>query len=639
MKFYFPFTKYSLVVLTFVIFFISCSKDKEEAIPEKITKIEFIEKEIQLFIGKSDTLNVVHNPQKLPKPKYKWSSSNSEVVSVNELGVIKALKEGKSEITATISGENMNARVLVNVLPIIPEKLKLELVNSTLFVGDSVNVKYSIDPPNTTNAGQYGIDWSSSDNSVFTVMEGKVKGLKAGKAKLTATIKGTNVFSEIEIIVKPILPSAIELNITSGQVELGQTIKLIAKIKPDNTTDKDLVWESSDSNIASVVDGEVIGKKEGEVVITVKTKEGSISGTAKIKVFTVKATKITLNQTQVEIMPGQSFVLTAEVSPHNAHNKDLVWSSSNSLIATVDQYGNVIGKKEGEVVITVKTKEGSISATAKIKVFTVKATKITLNETHVELMAGQSFGLTAEVSPQNTHNKGIVWSSSNSSIATVDQYGNVIAKTEGTVQITAKSSENPNISASCSIKVIPARAVSISLSEHLRSLDIGGTFTIFATVFPNNVKNKGIIWSSSNPKIASVDQNGVVKAISSGTVEIIATSQDNPSVINSCTVMVKELDSGVKVGKTSSSITNINGYYTASITHFIANYGSKKITVLKMEVVDGDGIVRSVNNEQIELYSNQQVTYTSRFSSIYRPQFHYYFEIDGKQFKRVLTLD
>ena len=639
MKFYFPFSKYSLVVLTFVIFFISCSKDKEEAIPEKITKIEFIEKEIQLFIGKSDTLNVVHNPQKLPKPKYKWSSSNSEVVSVNELGVIKALKEGKSEITATISGENMNARVLVNVLPIIPEKLKLELVNSTLFVGDSVNVKYSIDPPNTTNAGQYGIDWSSSDNSVFTVMEGKVKGLKAGKAKLTATIKGTNVFSEIEIIVKPVLPSAIELNITSGQVELGQTIKLIAKIKPDNTTDKDLVWESSDSNIASVVDGEVIGKKEGEVVITVKTKEGSISGTAKIKVFTVKATKITLNQTQVEIMPGQSFVLTAEVSPQNAHNKDLVWSSSNSLIATVDQYGNVIGKKEGEVVITVKTKEGSISATAKIKVFTVKATKITLNETHVELMAGQSFGLTAEVSPQNTHNKGIVWSSSNSSIATVDQYGNVIAKTEGTVQITAKSSENPNISASCSIKVIPARAVSISLSEHLRSLEIGGTFTIFATVFPNNVKNKGIIWSSSNPKIASVDQNGVVKAISSGTVEIIATSQDNPSVINSCTVMVKELDSGVKVGKTSSSITNINGYYTASITHFIANYGSKKITVLKMEVVDGDGIVRSVNNEQIELYSNQQVTYTSRFSSIYRPQFHYYFEIDGKQFKRVLTLD
>ncbi|WP_409149219.1 Ig-like domain-containing protein [Sphingobacterium sp. BS-2] len=639
MKFYFPFSKYSLVVLTFVIFFISCSKDKEEAIPEKITKIEFIEKEIQLFIGKSDTLNVVHNPQKLPKPKYKWSSSNTEVVSVNELGVIKALKEGKSEITATISGENMNARVLVNVLPIIPEKLKLELVNSTLFVGDSVNVKYSIDPPNTTNAGQYGIDWSSSDNSVFTVMEGKVKGLKAGKAKLTATIKGTNVFSEIEIIVKPVLPSAIELNITSGQVELGQAIKLIAKIKPDNTTDKDLVWESSDSNIASVVDGEVIGKKEGEVVITVKTKEGSISGTAKIKVFTVKATKITLNQTQVEIMPGQSFVLTAEVSPQNTHNKDLVWSSSNSLIATVDQYGNVIGKKEGEVVITVKTKEGSISATAKIKVFTVKATKITLNETHVELMAGQSFGLTAEVSPQNTHNKGIVWSSSNSSIATVDQYGNVIAKTEGTVQITAKSSENPNISASCSIKVIPARAVSISLSEHLRSLEIGGTFTIFATVFPNNVKNKGIIWSSSNPKIASVDQNGVVKAISSGTVEIIATSQDNPSVINSCTVMVKELDSGVKVGKTSSSITNINGYYTASITHFIANYGSKKITVLKMEVVDGDGIVRSVNNEQIELYSNQQVTYTSRFSSIYRPQFHYYFEIDGKQFKRVLTLD
>lgn len=554
MKFYSLFTKYSLVVLTFVIFFTSCSKDKEEAIPEKITKIEFIEKEIQLLIGKSDTLNVIHNPNKLPKPKYNWSSSNTDVVTVNELGVIKALKEGKSEITATISGENMNARILVNVLPVMPEKLKLELVNPNIFVGDSVVVKYSIDPPNTTNVSEFVIDWSSSDNSVFTVKDGKVKGLKAGKAKLTAAIKGTNVFSEMEIIVKPVLPSAIELNITSGQVELGQSIKLIAKIKPENTTNKDLIWESSDNNIASVLDGEVKGKKEGDVVITVKSKEGSISATAKIKVFTVKATKITLSDTQVEIM------------------------------------------------------------------------------------VGQSFSLTATVSPENTYNKGIVWSTSNSSIATVDQQGNVIAKTEGTVQITAKSSENPNISSTCSFKVIPARVVSINLSENYRSLDIGDTFPIYATVFPDNVKNKGIIWSSSNPKIATVDQNGLVKAISSGTVDIIATSKDNPSVISSCTVVVKDLDSGVKVGRTSSSITNLNGYYTASITHYIANQGIKKITVLKMEIVDGDGIVRSVNNEQFEVYSYQQITYNSRFSGIYKPQFHYYFEIDGKLFKRVLTL-
>src|SRR5690606_2699548 len=126
---------------------------------------------------------------------------------------------------------------------------------------------------------------------------------------------------------------------------------------------------------------------------------------------------------------------------------------------------------------------------------------------------------------------------------------------------------------------------------------IGDTFPIYATVFPDNVKNKGIIWSTTDPKIATVDQNGLVKAISSGTVDIIATSKDNPSVISSCTVVVKDLDSGVKVGRTSSSITNLNGYYTASISHFIANHGIKKITVLKMEIVDGDGIVRSVNNE------------------------------------------
>lgn len=555
MKSNFLFAKYSLVLMAFVFIFISCSKDKEEVAPEKITKIEFIENEVQLLIGKSDTLHLAHYSQKLPKPKYKLTSSNPDVVSVNDLGIIKALKEGKSEITATIAEENLKARVIVNVLPIVPEKLKLELPNTNVFVGDSVIVKYSIDPPNTTNITSYSIDWTSSDPTIFTVKDAKIKGLKAGKAKLTANIRGTNVSSEIEINVKDVLAKTIELNSATGEVKVGEIFKLIATVKPENTTNKVLVWESSNKTIATVVDGEVKGLKEGEVVITVKTKDGSISASAKIKVVTIKVSKITLNETQGTMEVGQSFSLIANVGPADAHNKAVIWSSNNTTIATVDQNGNVFSKKEGTVVITVK------------------------------------------------------------------------------------SAENPSILATCTLKITPARVVLISLSESYKELNLGDKFTLYASVDPSNAQNKTIIWSSSNPQIATVDQNGIITAKSPGRVDIIATSQDNPIINNNCTIVVKGLDSDVKVGRSSSSITNINGFYTAVITHYISNLGDKKVTIKKMEVVDGFGQVKSANTEQFDLFKNDQINYTSRFSNVYKPQFHYYFEIDGKQFKRVLTLD
>ncbi|GGE33434.1 MULTISPECIES: Ig-like domain-containing protein [Sphingobacterium] len=555
MKSNFLFAKYSLVLMAFVFIFISCSKDKEEAVPEKITKIEFIENEVQLLIGKSDTLHLAHYSQKLPKPKYKLTSSNPDVVSVNDLGIIKALKEGKSEITATLAEENLKARVIVNVLPIVPEKLKLELPNTNVFVGDSVIVKYSIDPPNTTNITSYSIDWTSSDPTIFTVKDAKIKGLKAGKAKLTANIRGTNVSSEIEINVKDVLAKTIELNSATGEVKVGEIFKLIATVKPENTTNKELVWESSNKTIATVVDGEVKGLKEGEVVITVKPKDGSVSATAKIKVVTIKVSKITLNETQGTMEVGQSFSLIANVGPADAHNKAVIWTSNNTTIATVDQNGNVFSKKEGTVVITVK------------------------------------------------------------------------------------SAENPSILATCTFKITPARVVLISLSESYKELNLGDKFTLYASVDPSNAQNKTIIWSSSNPQIATVDQNGIITAKSPGRVDIVATSQDNPIINNNCTIVVKGLDSDVKVGRSSSSITNINGFYTAVITHYISNLGDKKVTIKKMEVVDGFGQVKSANTEQFELFKNDQINYTSRFSNVYKPQFHYYFEIDGKQFKRVLTLD
>ena len=157
---------------------------------------------------------------------------------------------------------------------------------------------------------------------------------------------------------------------------------------------------------------------------------------------------ITLNKISIELEIGESEILKTIGS----ENEEITWSSSNEKVATVDNQGKVIAKGEGEAIITAKTKNGKeAKCTVKVKASEILATNIKLNKTTMQLEIGKSEKLIATIEPSNTTNKVITWTSSNSSVATVNNDGTVTIIAEGETTITAKTSNGKT--ASCTVTV------------------------------------------------------------------------------------------------------------------------------------------------------------------------------------------
>ena len=196
---------------------------------------------------------------------------------------------------------------------------------------------------------------------------------------------------------------------------------------------------------------------------------GSSTGTTALKGQTVKVKKLTLNYKQITLQAGKTRTLKLKISPSNATNKKVRWTSSNKKIATVTQKGKIKALKTGRANITVTARDGSkkkaickvIVKKASSTKFSsgssssgkVKITDVSLNYKQISLAAGASRTISATVSPANASNKKLTWSSSNKSIATVSGSGQVTGKKAGTVTITAKAKDGSNKSGSCTVIV------------------------------------------------------------------------------------------------------------------------------------------------------------------------------------------
>ena len=174
--------------------------------------------------------------------------------------------------------------------------------------------------------------------------------------------------------------SGITLNKTALNLTIGASESLVATISPSNATNKDVEWTSSNTNVATVdTTGKVTGVSAGSATITVKTKDGSKVATCNVTVKNpvISVTGVTLNKTALNLVTGASESLVATISPSNATNKDVEWTSSNTNVATVDTTGKVTGVSSGSATITVKTKDGAKVATCNV---TVKNPVISANE-------------------------------------------------------------------------------------------------------------------------------------------------------------------------------------------------------------------------------------------------------------------
>ena len=256
----------------------------------------------------------------------------------------------------------------------------------------------------------------------------------------------------IKYVTQDIHATSVSLDITEKTAERYDDFQLTATIAPLNFTDA-VVWTSSNEEVATVSDTgyvEICGV--GTAVITVTA--GNVKATCKITVPQL-IDWIEFDEDEIELKAGQTYQLKPYISPLDATNKKLKYTSSDTKVAEVSASGLVTAKSEGEAKIRAAATDGSdeyavcyVTVTGKAKV-----TGITLDRTSAEVKRGEKLTLNVTVSPSYASNKKVVWKSANTKIATVDANGSVTAKAPGRTKITVTSSENSSYQASCTVTV------------------------------------------------------------------------------------------------------------------------------------------------------------------------------------------
>ena len=339
----------------------------------------------------------------------------------------------------------------------------------------------------------------------------------------------------------PIYVTGITLNKNTLSLLIGSTETLSATIAPDNADDKSVSWSSSNSSIASVdANGKVTAKAVGTATITVTTTDGGKTASCSVSVSPIAVTGITLNKTTLSLTKGSNETLTATVSPSNATNPAVTWTSSNTSVATVSN-GTVTAVGKGTATITAKA--GDKTETCSVTV-TVPVSGVSLDKTSVTLTKGSTQTLVATVTPSDASNTNVSWKSSNTSVATVDANGKITAVAKGSATITVTTADGSK-TANCTVSVIvPVTGVSLDKTTMTLS-GVNSTGTLTATITPSDASNTNVTWSSSNTSVATVS-NGTVTAKGAGTATITVTTADGGKKAT-CVVMVN-MSSGDREG-------------------------------------------------------------------------------------------
>ena len=445
--------------------------------------------------------------------------------------------------------------------------------SADVIIGETVQLSATVLP---SDAADKSITWSSSNKEVATVSNnGLVTGVSEGRAGIMAKAGGKTATCIVTVSRKPVPVTSVTLDKESISLTKGESQTLVATVKPDGATYKALTWTSSDSKIASVDSkGKVKALAVGSATITVKADDQQATCVVTV---TVPIQSITLNKSELTLTKGQSETLVATLKPEDTSDNTVTWSSSNQTVATVDANGKVTAVNGGKATITAKAggKTASCAVTVEVPV-----ESISLNRDNITLGEGESYTLRATLTPKNATDP-LTWSSSDESIATVDQYGKITAIRAGVANVVAKAG---NEQATCVVMVIK-RVTSVFLDMSSLTIFVGNTSSLTVTVLPDDATDKSVTWNSNNTNVATVE-NGVVKGIGVGTATITATAGN---VSATCSVLVV-LDSadGVSARFFGGNFEFVDNVVLAGgeMSFGVKNFSSETIHVESVQLID-----------------------------------------------------
>ena len=422
-------------------------------------------------------------------------SDTSGTFSKEDGGMIKAYNNymigQESYIPYSQDNENFDAYEVSSIDETVPSSVTSLKGGNTYnnFDTSSIMYEYEADSPEEAkqkvetyagrlNGGDFKWEFNDSEDDESDKLNTELKEALENYETNLLSVGGNSINSpeqpeEPEPEPEEIPVEGVTLNEQNVTLKIGESTTLEATITPDNATNKNVTWNSEDSDIASVDDdGQVIAQGEGETTITVTTEDGEKTATCQVTVLSneepepepepepevIPVENVILNQNDVTLNMGETITLEATITPDNATNKTVTWSSENEDIASVNN-GLVTAIGPGETTITVTTEDGEKTATCHVTVLPneepepeeIHVQEVSLNLQSISLEIGEKATLVAVITPNDATNKNVIWTSEDENIATVDN-GVVTAIGPGETTITVIT-EDGEKTATCSITV------------------------------------------------------------------------------------------------------------------------------------------------------------------------------------------
>lgn len=541
----------------------------------------FAEREYTIFEGESVQLNLLRQGGAL-SGDVSWTSSYQKVATVSPEGLVTAGTKGDATVNAVCKadGRTYTAKATIHVLRPVTEITVDEKPLTIRQPDDPVldgRLTYAFEDPQEGETMPVLLLYltqeteirttalpkdASNRRCVLTVENPDLVQVRANI--LTAKAVGETILtiasqSNPEVAVRYHVfcvkrPRTITVNFDRKAVSVGGTAQATAVFAPEDVTIQEVVWSTSTPSIISVSEsGVVTGLAKGSG----RLKATAADGSGRMAEATISVQQmpesITLTSKNSSLFVGGGITIAAAVQPTNANNRNVVWTSSDPAVATVNREGRVTGKGRGTVVITCAA-EADPSVTAEI-VLTVgqQVNAIEADPKNVTVPVGGQAALGWTVEPEDANNKDVTFTSSSPRNATVDENGIVYGVAKGEATITIKATDGTSHYATVRVTVTQPPE-SVTLKQSSVAVYTGRGIQLASTVLPANTNNKRVTWSVLDPSIATVNKEGRVTGVKAGVTTVICASEADPTLTAACQVIVNQHVTGITVSPTQLSL-------------------------------------------------------------------------------------
>ncbi len=517
-------------------------------------------------LAKNDVFNfiVTKNPSSTSdNVTYTWTSDNTNIATVDNAGRVTGVSGGTTTIhvTAVVNGTPSSIQTSATVRVVVPFTNAYADPNTiNLNKGNSQTINVVYEPSDATQTKS--VSWSTNNDSVATVdANGKVTAVGGGDAVITGTVSGLSPFTvnvHVDVPMTGFSITPTEVNMYVGQTKNDFTPTFTPSLSEITETNKSLSWSSSATSVATASNGEVTAVGPGTATITViPGTHNELKKTITVHVYNeitdpvISHSSVTLYTNDTDERKTQQLSVNNIPSGANPSDSSITWSSTKTNVATVSVNGLVTAVGNGTTTIKATLGNGTV-LTCDVTVETVVKSLSITNGSSVTIEKGKNVTLNTSINPSNASHKTVLWSSDDTSVATVDSTGKVTGVANGSTSIRATIDGDP-ASATITVYVVNfATGISINGNDTITVLKGDNTTTLSAIVSPADASpsEKIIKWSSNKTNIVSIDaDSGVIQAKAGGTAIITASAGSEGHVVTD-TVTVN-----VRVPTTNISIS------------------------------------------------------------------------------------